>query len=282
MTLTHFRNGHRYYPNFPNYEDIAPEPEEFLKSKTKEIMKTEIVDKSARTIKEVQLKNPAAPKGIKELPILTYTENSPYGLPSGFKLSLGLIDKKEKTAESRLSEDENLANKYGYFRACLEEANRCFTRPEDKSMIFHGHPNRSINIRNLISYFEDKLNLKIKSQVFATNIETITAIRISPFWMDCRLKKTLLFILIRAGQEFKVNVPAGTLEHVAFASLLGSQDYLPKLKNMIELFLDGYTKFNQTCLDILDSDFHKGIVFQFQDKSKDEILAGNLLIKENN
>lgn len=211
-------------------------------------------------------------KNSKKSPIFKYTEKSPYGLPGGFKFSLGAIDKKERVCWSRVSEDEALANKYGFWRACLEEVGNFF-RSEDKSLIFHGHPDRAANIKNFINFIEEKLNLDKKCEVFETDVETITAIRVSQFWLDCPLRRCMLLNFIRAGQDF------ATVNEESFQNLLNSNNYFSKTKPMLDLFFDGYVIFSKICLETFTANFHRGPVAQFLNLTSEQILSNKMLNK---
>lgn len=213
----------------------------------------------------------------KSLTILNFTDESVYGCPQKTSFGLGFIDKKEKKCRNRTSNDKNLSAKYGYMRSCLEEIGNVFSRPEDKSIIFYNvKEDKTENIRSFISYIETKLKLDKKSEIFETNNSYITAIRVAPFWLSCPMRRRLYLILIRESQQYdsSLSLVAGLND------LCEKSGYIGYLKNLLNLFLSGYVFFTPKSLDILKKDFHKGIITQFSNKTKPEILDSGLISKE--
>lgn len=203
----------------------------------------------------------------KEMKILEFTENADYG-PEANCFALAKIDRRAGTCETRLSNDQDLADKYGYSRICLEEIGNFFQ--EDCKSIVHYHSanlpedNSSSNIRKFLELIEKQLNLDKKSIVFNTDEPKVTAIRVAPFWLKNTLKRRLFLIIIKEGKYF--NEAAG-LDSI----LANGRFYLSQVQNFFKLFLAGYTKFDQKCLDKVYRDFHHGIVAQFKNLTEDQI-----------
>lgn len=199
--------------------------------------------------------------------ILEFTENADYG-PEANCFALAKIDRRAGTCETRLSNDQDLADKYGYARKCLEECGNFFQ--EDCKSLVHYHIDNlrnddlSSSIEKFLNIVEKQLNLDKKSLVFKTDVPKVTAIRVAPFWLKNTLKRRLFLILVKEGKYF--NEAAGLDGILADGRL-----YLCQVKNFFKLFLAGYTKFDEKCLNRVYKNFHDGIVRQFTKLTEDQI-----------
>lgn len=211
---------------------------------------------------------------MKSLKKLIYTENSKYPLENGF-FALGLIDRKKQLAENRWTDDEKLQNRYGTLaRKCREEFANLF-QEDCKSIVYCHAQDKYESLSAFINLVEAQLNIpdKQKTQVFSTQINTISAIRVSPFWLNCSMRRQLFTMIIRAG----------AIHYKKDQSIIDTfkQYALGKTSiEGIELFLNGYYNFTDESRNILAGDMHKGAAFQFQNKSKEELID-KVITKEN-
>lgn len=83
------------------------------------------------------------------------------------------------------------------------------------------------------------------------------------------MARQIFTMFLRAGRKYS----AGRIIQDCINDEKNYQNCWPA----IELFLDGYQNFNQKCIDIWKRDFHNGFVFQFINKTKEEILAEKLM-----
>lgn len=195
--------------------------------------------------------------------VLTFTENADYK-PEVNHFALAKIDRKKSTCETRLSNDQDLADKYGYSRLCLEEVGNFFQ--EDCKSIVHYHDdifgNYTQNIREFLSVIEKSLKIDKKGMVFGTE-KTVTALRVSPFWLKNTLRRRLFLILVKDGKSF--------YKDAGLDKFFENSQYCSKIKDFLKVFLAGYTKFDQSCLDKNYKDFHNGIISQFKNKTEEQI-----------
>ncbi len=224
---------------------------------------------------------------MKALKTLIYTENSKYQAGNR-QIALAWIDSKNGTAESRESENEDY-KKYGTFRNCLEEVGRFFEE-DCKSIVYCVTKEQLVLVRKFIELVETKLkiNIKEKSLIFETNSANIAAIRVSPFWMDCPLKRRVFLIFLRAGLYYKDTYKDDVINQTitayyeskygdylsSSAGEAGKEKITNTIKNVtkgLEIFLDGYTEFSEDCLTVLANNFHTGFVNQFKEKLPEQI-----------
>lgn len=212
---------------------------------------------------------------MKTLKTLKFTEKpagAGYGPDSGF-FSLGKIDKREGICETRTSEDEVLAGKYGTFQRCAEQALKNWGNPEkDKSLIFCHDISQHEKVSLFVQNFEKLLNLEQKSIVFPTSNPKISAIRVSEFWRLQPLRRGIFLLLIRAGRTF------GSDENVW--ACIKRDPLLSKCIPALELFFSGYNIFHGSCDEILKQKLTFGFVYQFNGKSKEQIENKMLFTSE--
>jgi hypothetical protein len=102
--------------------------------------------------------------------------------------------------------------------------------------------------------------LEVAPSSFAnTNRFYATWIAPSDFWMGCRMRLSLLTILLRAGTHF--NPQKDNFEQVLYA-----HPYIQQTKDAVERFLSGFTQFVPPCRN-----HHYGWVMTFEDQSPEQI-----------
>lgn len=207
---------------------------------------------------------------IKNPPILSYTENSKFP-PLPGHLALAWIDKKKKSAESRDTEDKIFDRYLGrMFFSCLESWSNVF-QENCKSILFCAE-NHTSKLAEFLEKVETKLKIPAanRSQVFQTNNEKISAIRTSKFWLEgMRLKVFPLFI--RASIYYE---SGGSINDA-----INKYPLAKKCLPFFDLFLSGYVNFDEEILETWKTDFHHGIIFSFQNKTKEQIIDSELLTK---
>lgn len=213
----------------------------------------------------------------KELKVLEYRpcSVSQYPATNGY-FALALIDRKEGYAETRVSKDEKLQNRYygKVFFKCREEFGNVFLA-DCKSIAYVHNAAFTPVIRDFMSQVEDKLNIsaKEKSLFFETSNEKISAIRVSPFWLNCPMRRQAFTLFLRAGLNHKLEVDI----QEAINQYPFSKGILP----FFELFLEGYSVFGEKTVKKLEADMHHGVVFNFKNVLREHIIEGKLLLKEN-
>lgn len=186
--------------------------------------------------------------------------------------SLALINRKEGVVKVRDTSDEELHEKYNHFpwKKCREQFNLCWNE-KSTSLIYCHEGNLSESIGEFISKFETKLGLKELSQFYRTSYITMTAIKVSPFWVECPIRRQLFTVLLRAGRNYQLGADIQTA--------LDSTQYTQQLKSCIDLFLAGYHNFDQASKSYLEANFHNGIIWRFKNKTVEEILAAGMMTK---
>lgn len=206
--------------------------------------------------------------------ILTFTEKFDYAPDSGGWLGLCKIDRLKSTCEPIMTDHPD-AQRYSYdlLYKCREVFHKVFTQ-ENKSILFTHPIDSSKKVSDLVHLVETKLNIptKERSKFFrTTDYANVTAIRVSPFWLNNPIKRQLLSIFLRAGRKYS----AGR----TIQDCLSDEKNYKECWPAIELFLDGYYNFDQKIINVWKKDFHKGFVFSFLNKTKEEIVQQNLMTK---
>jgi hypothetical protein len=85
---------------------------------------------------------------------------------------------------------------------------------------------------------EDKLKLQVRSKFRKTNLDYVTWIKISPWWLENKTRRSFLTLMLRMARDFNPTAPkrTETIENVASRSGRGVET-LPAIKR----FLRGFT-----------------------------------------
>jgi hypothetical protein len=206
---------------------------------------------------------------IKKLKLIknwTYDPGDKYSLTDDGRFALAKINVKLGECTSRITNDEQMANKYGTFFRCREEFHNVW-QDKMQSLLYCHNDGLTNNIADFIDKIENLLKIKNKSKIFSTDRGTISAIKVSPWWSDqsedCHMKRQVFSLLLRWGRNHKIG-------NNVFETIL-NEKYGKEMMNFMRLFISGYTVFSDESLAISKEEMHSGIVFQFSHKSEEEI-----------
>jgi len=180
-------------------------------------------------------------------------------------IALAKINRLKGECTSRKSSDETLANKYDTWAHCLEEHGNVWGE-KMHSLLYAHAGNLTANIADFINQIETLLDIHPRTKLYLTTRTTISAVRVSPWWVDSedgKMKRALFGILLRWGRN---HVVGGDIFET-----MNKSKYGPQLMNFMRLFLDGYTKFSEASVRTLQSEMHSGPFTQFGNKTEDEI-----------
>ena len=147
------------------------------------------------------------------------------------------------------------------FETCRER----FGRQWDKNTkgFYLKHP---VNKGFAVATFLKKTELILKQETFSefalTNRDTILWIEPSMFWMECRMKRSLLTILVRAGMLY--DPIADNYEEALY-----QEKWANPTKMAIMRFLFGFTKYVGPAIDDQPSIESRGWKFVFEGRNEE-------------
>lgn len=197
-------------------------------------------------------------------------------MPTSGSFSLAKINASNKTCSSRYSTDEALQKRYkSKFLHCREEYGNVF-REKCYSILYAQPKYLHNNISNYINYIEKELKIPTKDQTlfyFTDNNETL-AIKVSKFWVDgpsSALRRQIFTLFLRQGVNYSSN--SGESLNTSLNS------YSDAIRPLLDLFLEGYVNFSESCLIDLREDMCYGIVSQFNYLDREGILEEPMIFK---
>jgi hypothetical protein len=132
---------------------------------------------------------------------------------------------------------------------------------------FLKHPeNKGKDIASFLVKTEYILKQKEFSKFSDTNRDSILWIEPSEFWKSCRLRRSLLTIIVRAGMFYD-------LKNDNYEDALFSQEYVTPTKRAVQRFLFGFTKYVGTDMDNNSSLEKKGWKTIFEGKDTEAIKS---------
>lgn len=105
-----------------------------------------------------------------------------------------------------------------------------------RRFLFCHKSNRCKNIAAFIDKIEEKLNLKHRSIIGPTQRYNISWIRVSPWWTNTSMKRSLFTALIRCGQNYFYK--ENNFEEALFSVL-----YTKHTEYAVRRFLEGHTRY---------------------------------------
>ena len=121
------------------------------------------------------------------------------------------------------------------FESCREKFLTKITN-RTKGFYFRHKKNGGANVAAFILKTEEILKLKERSEFALTNEDCVLWIEPCKFWNNCKMKRALLTILLRAGIRYDRNID--NYEQAAF-----KENYLKITQKAFKRFLFGYTKY---------------------------------------
>jgi len=121
------------------------------------------------------------------------------------------------------------------FETCRERFGRAWDETTD-GWFFKHPPRKSVDVASFVLKTEAILKQSQFSKFSETNRDTVLWVEPSPFWKACRMRRSLLTILIRAGMVY--DLKNDNYEHALF-----NQQYVTPTKRAVKRFLHGFTKY---------------------------------------
>lgn len=159
------------------------------------------------------------------------------------------------------------------FETCRERFAKSWDE-NTRGWYFKHEENKGLNVASFLNKTEKILDLKEFSVFAKTNRKTILWIEPSDFWKECRMKRSLLTILVRAGILYEINTDN-------YEEALFQQTYLAHTKNAVLRFLFGFTKYIGPDIDSGTTLESKGWKTIFDGKDC-EYVKRNLIFPESN
>ena len=105
-----------------------------------------------------------------------------------------------------------------------------------RRFLFCHKPNRCRNIAFFIHKIEEKLALKERTVIGPTQRYNISWVRVSSWWTNTSMKRSLFTALIRCGQNY--NTKTDNFDEALFSVL-----YTKHTEYAVKRFLDGHTRY---------------------------------------
>lgn len=165
----------------------------------------------------------------------------------------------------------NIDVKYGSF--ALDSASLKFETCRERFAVqwtnevgwFLKHPpNKGKDVASFLLKTEAVLKQVENSKFSDTNRDTILWIEPSIFWKKCRIRRSLLTILVRAGMVYDLNKDN-------YEEALFNQEYVFSTKRAVQRFLYGFTNYVGPLEDISGTLDRRGWKTVFEGKSSDDI-----------
>ena len=113
---------------------------------------------------------------------------------------------------------------------------------DTRGFYFSHHTDKHQNVGEFLTKIEEIINLKDFSTFCKTSRSTILWVEPSRFWLDCQMKRSLLTILLRCGQNY--NFDLDNFDAALFDDIyIKENQWARETKKAILRFLFGFTKF---------------------------------------
>jgi hypothetical protein len=122
-----------------------------------------------------------------------------------------------------------------YFEGCRERF-ATHWNSRTKAIFFKHNPGAGKNIAAFIHKTEKIVNANMESKFALTNMDEVLWVAPSRFWMQCKMKRSLFTILLRAGRNYHIDSDN-------YEGALFGDSYANKTRQAIMRFLFGYTKY---------------------------------------
>jgi len=169
--------------------------------------------------------------------------------------------------------------KQAHWDHCREQFAAKFTEAEIQGFFFSHPEKKGRDVANFLHKFENIIGFSQPLSYFAeTNKDIILWIGISPFWLPCMMRRSLLTILLRCGMYY--NVEQDNFDDALFGNYK-ENIYARETRSAILRFMFGFTKFTgQKPVDAFQTSVVKhGWREEFQ-KIDDAIVRRRLVLPE--
>ena len=129
---------------------------------------------------------------------------------------------------------------------CREQFAARFTEKLHEFYFAHKE-NKGHDIASFLCKFENIIKINSKNSNFKftkyalTSSPCILFLSISPFWLDCYFKRSLLTMILRCGQNYDVN--SDNFDAALFGTNFKESSYLIETKSAVLRFMFGFTKY---------------------------------------
>lgn len=144
---------------------------------------------------------------------------------------------------------------------------------------YFSHPeHKGRDVANFLSKFEQIVGIHPVSSFAETNKNVVLWVNVSPFWISCWLKRSLLTILLRCGINY--NSDQDNFDDALFGNYK-ENIYVRETKSAVLRFMFGFTKFvGKNPINVFQSSIVKhGWREEFQ-KLDDSVIRRRLILPE--
>lgn len=149
------------------------------------------------------------------------------------------------------------------FETCRERFARNFF-VSNKGFYFKHKENGSKNVAAFVAKTEEILKVRKRSVFSETNVSSILWIEPCHFWRSCRMRRSLLTIIVRAGILYD-------LKKDNYEEALFKEPYVVPTKKAVMRFMYGFTKYDGPSMDPTTSLETKGWKTIFSKLKEDDI-----------